>query len=64
VSRPSSDAPLWALELVRDRDSRQPLVPFNAKGAAAAPPLSITAEQLGDGMAILDDALGAADLAV
>ncbi|MEH6416109.1 aspartate aminotransferase family protein [Pseudomonas sp. CGJS7] len=27
----------WALELVRDRDSREPLVPFNASGAANAP---------------------------
>jgi taurine--2-oxoglutarate transaminase len=27
----------WALELVRDRDTREPLVPFNASGAAAAP---------------------------
>ncbi|OZM77449.1 aspartate aminotransferase family protein [Pseudonocardia sp. MH-G8] len=28
---------MWALELVRDRDTREPLVPFNATGAAAAP---------------------------
>ncbi len=27
----------WALELVTDRDSREPLVPFNASGAQAAP---------------------------
>jgi taurine---2-oxoglutarate transaminase len=27
----------WAIELVRDRATRQPLVPFNASGAAAAP---------------------------
>jgi len=27
----------WALELVRDRASREPLVPYNASGAAAAP---------------------------
>lgn len=27
----------WALELVRDRATREPLVPFNASGAAAAP---------------------------
>ena len=26
----------WALELVRDRETREPLVPFNAAGAAAA----------------------------
>ncbi|WP_294978193.1 aspartate aminotransferase family protein [uncultured Microbacterium sp.] len=27
----------WAIELVRDRESREPLVPFNAAGADAAP---------------------------
>lgn len=27
----------WALELVRDRETREPLVPFNAKGEAAKP---------------------------
>ena len=27
----------WALELVRDRETREPLVPYNAVGAAAAP---------------------------
>ncbi len=27
----------WAVELVRDRDSREPLVPFNATGAARGP---------------------------
>jgi taurine--2-oxoglutarate transaminase len=27
----------WALELVRDRVTREPLVPFNATGADAAP---------------------------
>jgi taurine--2-oxoglutarate transaminase len=27
----------WALELVRDRETREPLVPFNATGADAAP---------------------------
>jgi taurine--2-oxoglutarate transaminase len=27
----------WALELVRDRETREPLVPFNAAGPAAAP---------------------------
>jgi taurine--2-oxoglutarate transaminase len=27
----------WALELVRDRDTREPLVAYNAAGAAAAP---------------------------
>ena len=28
---------MWALELVRDRETREPLVPYNAAGAAAAP---------------------------
>lgn len=27
----------WALELVKDRETREPLVPYNASGAAAAP---------------------------
>ena len=27
----------WAIELVRDRETREPLVPFNASGQAAAP---------------------------
>ncbi|UED83930.1 aspartate aminotransferase family protein [Streptomyces profundus] len=27
----------WAVELVRDRETREPLVPFNASGAAAEP---------------------------
>jgi taurine--2-oxoglutarate transaminase len=27
----------WAVELVRDRETREPLVPFNAAGASAAP---------------------------
>lgn len=27
----------WALELVKDRETREPLVPFNAAGEAAAP---------------------------
>jgi len=27
----------WAIELVRDRETREPLVPFNAAGPAAAP---------------------------
>src|SRR5205085_3675965 len=28
---------LWGLELVRSRETREPLVPFNATGEAAAP---------------------------
>ena len=27
----------WAIELVRDRETREPLVPYNAAGPAAAP---------------------------
>ncbi len=78
---------LWALELVKDRDTREPLVPFNAKGEAAgpmhrlaeaamarglyvmthfnlvlvAPPLTITRDELGEGLAILDEVLSTAD---
>ncbi len=77
----------WGLELVRNRETREPLVPFNAGGEAAAPvlrlmkaaldaglylfvhwnvvmlapPLNITREELDEGLAILDEALAAAD---
>jgi taurine---2-oxoglutarate transaminase len=34
----------WALELVRDRETREPLVPYNAAGADAAPMAELTAE--------------------
>ncbi|GAB3118452.1 aspartate aminotransferase family protein [Streptomyces calidiresistens] len=33
----------WALELVRDRETREPLVPFNASGTDAAPMAEFTA---------------------
>ncbi|WP_193598078.1 aspartate aminotransferase family protein [Microbacterium sp. YJN-G] len=33
----------WAIELVRDRTTREPLVPFNASGAAAAPVAAVAA---------------------
>ncbi|MDN4595677.1 aspartate aminotransferase family protein [Leifsonia virtsii] len=33
----------WALELVRDRETREPLVPFNAAGADAAPMAEVAA---------------------
>lgn len=33
----------WAIELVRDRESAEPLVPFNASGAAAAPMAAVAA---------------------
>jgi taurine--2-oxoglutarate transaminase len=77
----------WALELVRDRATHAPLVPFNATGTAAAPmnefaaacraeglwpfthfnrthvvpPCTTTADELRDGLAILDQALAVAD---
>jgi len=80
---------LWALELVKDRATREPLVPFNAKGKAAAPmrrlreaamarglylmthfnlvliapPLTITRDELDEGLAVLDEVLAAADVA-
>ncbi len=73
----------WALELVKDRETREPLVPFNASGEAFAPmakvakaaldrglylmthwnvvmicpPLTITREELDEGLAVLDEAL-------
>jgi taurine---2-oxoglutarate transaminase len=77
----------WALELVRDRETREPLVPFNAAGAAAAPmaeltaackqrglwpfvhfnrlhvvpPCTTSADEIREGIAILDEALEVAD---
>jgi taurine--2-oxoglutarate transaminase len=77
----------WALELVRDRHTREPLVPFNAAGADAkpmsdfaaackarglwpfthfnrthvVPPCTTTAEEVAEGLAILDEALDVAD---
>jgi taurine--2-oxoglutarate transaminase len=77
----------FGLELVKDRATREPLVPFNAGGDAAkpigavmrraldhglylmthwnvvmcCPPLTITREELAEGLAALDDALSVAD---
>jgi len=77
----------WALELVRDRETREPLVPFNAQGPDAGPmnefaaacrsrglwpfihfnrthvvpPCTTTADEIGEGIAILDEALEVAD---
>jgi taurine--2-oxoglutarate transaminase len=77
----------WAVELVRDRDTREPLVPFNAGGADAAPmaefaaackqrglwpfthfnrthvvpPCTTSADQVREGIAILDEALEVTD---
>jgi taurine--2-oxoglutarate transaminase len=77
----------WGLELVRNGETREPLVPFNGAGEAAAPmgrlvkaaldrglylmvhwnvimvcpPLTITREELDEGISILDDALAIAD---
>ncbi len=77
----------WALELVVDRKTREPLVPFNASGVAAAPmvefadacrsrglwpfthfnrthvvpPCTATADEVLEGIGILDEALAVAD---
>ncbi|MER0246069.1 aspartate aminotransferase family protein [Streptomyces sp. HSW2009] len=77
----------WAVELVRDRKTREPLVPYNASGAAnqpmaefaaaakraglwpavnmnrthVVPPCTISESEAKDGLAILDEALTAAD---
>ena len=77
----------WALELVRNPDTHEPLVPYNASGPAAAPmvevakackqrglwpfvhfnrvhvvpPITITADEVRQGIAILDEALEVAD---
>jgi taurine--2-oxoglutarate transaminase len=77
----------WGLELVRNRETREMLVPFNAGGEDAAPvarmskaalerglylmthwnvvmvcpPLTITRDEIDEGIAILDDVLSIAD---
>jgi taurine---2-oxoglutarate transaminase len=77
----------WGLELVKSRETREPLVPYNGAGEDAAPvtrlakaamerglylmthwnvilicpPLTITREELDEGLAILDEALSIAD---
>ncbi len=77
----------WGIELVKSRKTREPLVPFNAAGEAAAPvtrltkaalerglylfvhwnvvtitpPLTITRDELDEGLAVLDEALAIAD---
>ncbi|MFZ1491236.1 MAG: aspartate aminotransferase family protein [Ilumatobacteraceae bacterium] len=77
----------WAIELVRNRDTREPLVAFNAGGADAAPmaelvaackalglwpfthfnrmhvvpPLTISADEVRQGIAIIDEVLELAD---
>jgi taurine--2-oxoglutarate transaminase len=77
----------WGIELVRDRETREPLVPFNASGEAfapvaklakaamerglylmthwnviiVAPPLTITREELDEGLGVLDDVLTLVD---
>jgi taurine---2-oxoglutarate transaminase len=77
----------WAIELVRDRTTREPLVPYNASGAANAPmaefagackdrglwpfvhfnrthvvpPITISDDEMREGLAIIDDALTVAD---
>ena len=77
----------WGLELVKSRETREPLVPFNATGEAFAPvarlakaalerglylmthwnvvmvcpPLTITRDEIDEGIAILDEVLAIAD---
>src|SRR6266542_3646522 len=77
----------WGIELVKNRETREPLVPFNATGEAFAPvarvakaalerglylmthwnvvmvvpPLTITREEIDEGIATLDEALSVAD---
>ena len=40
----------WGIELVKDRETREPLVPFNAKGPAAAPMSRINAAAMEAGL--------------
>jgi taurine--2-oxoglutarate transaminase len=77
----------WGIELVKNRETREPLVPYNGSGEAAAPvtrlakaaldrglylmthwnvimivpPLTITRDELDEGIAILDETLAIAD---
>jgi taurine---2-oxoglutarate transaminase len=77
----------WGIEVVKDRETREPLVPFNASGEAFAPvarvskaalerglylmthwnvimvcpPLTITQDEIDEGIGILDEALSIAD---
>ena len=77
----------WGVELVKNRETREPLVPFNASGEAfapvarvakaalerglylmthwnviiVAPPLTITRDEIDEGIGILDEALSIAD---
>jgi taurine--2-oxoglutarate transaminase len=74
----------WGLELVKDRDTREPLVPFNSQGepiqrltkaamerglylfvhwnvVVICPPLTITREELDEGLGALDEVLAIAD---
>jgi len=77
----------WGVELVKNRETREMLVPYNASGEAAAPvarlakaalerglylmthwnvimvvpPLTITGEEVDEGLAILDEALAITD---
>ena len=77
----------WGVELVKNRETREMLVPFNATGPAAAPvaqlaksalerglylmthwnvvmvvpPLTVTRDEVDEGIAILDEALAIAD---
>ncbi len=77
----------WIIELVKDRDTREPLVPWNAKSSElgpmpavkrhmrehnlytfskwnwifAVPPLCITADQIAEGLDVIDGALDIAD---
>jgi taurine---2-oxoglutarate transaminase len=77
----------WGLELVKSRETREPLVPFNATGEAFAPvarlakaalesglylmthwnvvmvcpPLTITRDEIDEGVSMLDEALAIAD---
>jgi taurine--2-oxoglutarate transaminase len=77
----------WIVELVKDRETREPLVPWNAKGSEQGPmpavarymrehglytfskwnwifivpPLCINADQIAEGLAVIDGALSIAD---
>ena len=77
----------WVIELVKDRETREPLAPWNAKSSElgpmpevaqylrrhglytfvkwnwifVVPPLSVNADQIAEGLAVIDGALNIAD---
>ena len=43
----------WGLELVKNRETREPLVPFNGSGEAAKPVAALAKHALGKGLYLM-----------